>query len=71
MPKKQSNLTIEETFKRLDEIIENLEKDDISLEDSFKLYTEGMELAGYCNSQIDKVEKKVMAMNEEGGLSEL
>lgn len=59
---KQANL--EESFDKLDEIIASLEKGDISLEDSFQLYNEGMKLIKNCNAQLDKVEKQIIILNE-------
>ena len=50
--------------------IEMLEDADISLEDSFKVYKEGMKLVQTCNSKIDKVEKEVLKLNENGELDE-
>lgn len=47
-----------------------LEDENITLEDSFKLYKDGMELIEKCASSIDSVEKKVMVLNENGGLDE-
>ena len=40
------------------------------LEESFAIYTEGTKLLKYCSSRLDKVEKKMLVMNEEGGLDE-
>ena len=50
--------TLEQSFEKLEQIIGNLENGDVSLEDSFKLYNEGMKLIQNCNQQLDKVEKK-------------
>lgn len=61
---KQANL--EESFEKLDEIIEKLEQSEVSLEDSFKLYNEGIKLIKNCNSQLDKVEKQMIILNEDG-----
>ena len=36
--------TLEQSFEKLEQIIGNLENGDVSLEDSFKLYNEGMKL---------------------------
>lgn len=63
-------LTLEQTFERLEETIEKLEQEDISLEESFKLYKEGMKLIKACNDRIDKVEKEVLKLNEDGELDE-
>lgn len=63
-------MTLEQTFERLETIIARLEADDISLEDSFKVYKEGMDLIKSCNDKIDKVEKAVLKLNEDGELDE-
>jgi exodeoxyribonuclease VII small subunit len=63
-------LTLEQTFEKLEETIGKLQDEDISLEDSFNLYKEGMELVKSCNNKIDKVEKQVLKLNENGELDE-
>ncbi len=67
---KNEDCTIEELFQVLDETVEKLESRDISLEESFRLYQQGMELLRSCNGIIDTVEKKMLQMNENGELSE-
>ena len=62
----EKELTIEEAFGKVDEKIKALEKSDVSLEDSFKLFKEGMDLLKYCNDSIDKVEKKVQKVMSDG-----
>lgn len=57
-------------FEKLEESIEKLEQEDISLEDSFKIYQEGMKLIQTCNETIDKVEKEVLKLSENGELDE-
>lgn len=61
---------IEENLKELDGIVEKLESRDISLEESFTLYQKGMELLKQCSNKIDRVEKKMLKINEDGELSE-
>lgn len=63
-------VTLEEAFQRLDEIMEALEDRDTSLEDSFRIYQKGMELIRQCSQKIDLVEKKVLVIDEEGELGE-
>lgn len=63
-------MTIEEKFAKLEETVTRLESEDISLEESFRIYKEGMELLKKCNADIDKVEKQVMQLNGEGTLEE-
>lgn len=58
--------TLEQSFELLNQIMEALEKEDVSLEDSFRLYQDGMKLLKECNDSIDKVEKKLMILEEDG-----
>lgn len=62
---------LEEGFEKLNSIIEELEKPDISLESSFSLYQEGMKLIKACNDSIDKVEKELIILGENGESNEL
>ncbi|MDD3222132.1 MAG: exodeoxyribonuclease VII small subunit [Clostridia bacterium] len=57
--------TLETAFEELDDLIEQMEYKETSLEESFKLYTAGMKLIKYCNDSLDKVEKKLIEINEE------
>lgn len=59
--------TLEQSFEKLEQIIGNLENGDVSLEDSFKLYNEGMKLIQNCNQQLDKAEKKIVVLNQKEG----
>lgn len=62
--------TLEEAFAELDSIVEELEQEQISLEDSFQKYKQGMDLLQYCNKKIETVEKKILVL-EEGVQSDL
>ena len=63
----QNNIhSLEENFARLEETIERLEADDISLEEAFNAYSTGMAILKECNEQIDRVEKKVLKLSEQG-----
>lgn len=66
MPKK---ITIEESFASLDAIIEELQNGDLTLEESFQKYEEGMKLIKNCNTAINKVEKKLDVINGEESAS--
>jgi len=63
-------LTLEETFAGLEEVIQKMEQGDISLEESFKLYHEGMDMLKSCNDKIDKIEKQMLILDEGGTLHE-
>ncbi len=58
--------TLEEVFEQLDKVLEQLEGDSVSLEESFQLYHEGMDLLKTCNDKIDIVEKKMMVLDDNG-----
>lgn len=62
--------TLEEVFAQLDDLAEKLEDKETSLEDSFNLYKQGMELLKFCSDKLDTVEKKMLQMNEDGRFSE-
>ena len=65
----ESEKTLEEAFRELEEIAQRMENRETSLEDSFLLYRQGMELLKYCNEKLDTVEKKMLQLNEDGSLS--
>lgn len=56
----EKSMTLEEAFRRLDEILAQMQKPDLPLEESFKLYEEGSRLLAFCNSSVDTIEKKMI-----------
>ena len=62
----QQEQSLEEAFLRLDALIGVLEDSDVTLEESFQKYQQGMELLKFCNEQIDRVEKKMLVINDHG-----
>ena len=54
--------TIEQMLDEVDKIIAQLDSGEIPLEESFEIYEKGMKLVKSINTRIDKVEKKVMAI---------
>lgn len=71
MAGKKKNATLEENFERLEELVQALAEPEVSLEDAFRAYGEGVALLKECNDQIDRVEKKVMVLSGDGELEEL
>ena len=69
--KKEEKITLEEALNKLDDTIEKLQSGEVSWEESFELYKEGMDYVKLCTETIDRVEKKVLMLNQEGGLDEL
>ncbi len=63
-------MELEEKELTLEEAFEKLQAEDITLEDSFKEYKQGMEILKYCSDKIDRVEKKVLKIEGNGELNE-
>ena len=68
---KKEEMTLDEMMQILDEHIQQLESNDISLEESFQVYEKGMKLLKECSDKIDRVEKKVLELNADGSLQEM
>ena len=67
---KKEAKSIEETFGELDILAQKLEDRDTPLEESFRLYRQGMELLKGLSGRLDTVEKKMLQMNEDGTFRE-
>lgn len=60
--------SFEESLKELEEIVEKLENGDVTLDESVKLFENGMKLTKSCKKQLENAEKKVtMLMTDENG----
>ena len=55
--------TLEQVFSELEAVISRMETED-SLEESFRLYHQGMDMLKLCNDKIDKVEKQMLLLDE-------
>ena len=51
--------SFEESMKRLEEIVSQLERGESSLDQSLKLFEEGTGLAAHCTQMLDQAEQKV------------
>jgi len=49
----------EDALNKLEKIVSKLEEGDIPLEESLKLFEEGIRLSRVCNQKLDEAEKKV------------
>ena len=64
MAKKKEN-AFEDSINRLQEISELLEKEGIELEESIKLYEEGIDLVKMCNKTLKDAELKVTELKKQ------
>lgn len=67
---KDNTFPLEEAFEQIEDVIEKLQDNEISLEDAFSEYEHGMRLLKQCNEAIDRVEKQVLKISESGELCE-
>ena len=52
----------ESDLKKLEEVVERLERGDLSLDDSVKLFEEGVKLSNACKAELDKAEGKIQVL---------
>jgi len=60
-----SKKTFEGSVSRLSEIVELLEKGELPLEESIKLFEEGTKLVAACNRMLDDAEQKVTILRKD------
>lgn len=65
----EQELSVEEAFARMQELIKDMEREDATLEQAFANYEEGMRLVRLCTSKIDSVEQKVLALGSDDTLT--
>lgn len=63
-------IKFENALEKLEEIVRKLEGGDIPLDDSLKMFEEGVRLARFCGGKLDAAERKIeiLMKNEDGTL---
>ena len=63
-----AEIKFEEALKKLEKIVEDLEKGDLSLDEALKKYQEGIELSKACSQRLDSAKKKIdsLVKNKKG-----
>jgi exodeoxyribonuclease VII small subunit len=61
MTKKKSE-QFEDALKRLEAIVEKLERGDLPLEQAMEFFGEGMQLVQFCHQKLEEAEKKVQVL---------
>ncbi len=56
-------VSFEQAMTRLEEIVRTLESGSATLDDSLKLYEEGIALVRACGTKLDEAEKKIKLLN--------
>ncbi|MBR6148466.1 MAG: exodeoxyribonuclease VII small subunit [Lachnospiraceae bacterium] len=63
--------SLEEMLSSLEECVNRMESGELSLEQSFEAFKEGIELVKQCNESIDMVEKEVVKLMDDGSIEPL
>ena len=62
---KENNNNFEANLKKLEVIVDKLESGDIGLEDSVKLYEEGMQIKKICDKKLKDIEMQIQKIKIE------
>lgn len=65
MQQPEEGKTLEEEFQELEQVLQAMEQE-VTLEESFRLYHKGIDLLKACSDKIDRVEKQIQILDEEG-----
>jgi len=57
-----SKNTFEGSMKRLEEIVEQLDSGKLSLDESLKIFEEGIELSNACSEKLKQAEKRIKTL---------
>ena len=60
--KNNKDINIEDAFNQLSEIVNEIEKDNVSLENALKLFEDGMALTKICKNKLKNAEEKVNSL---------
>lgn len=60
-----SELTFENAMKRLEEIVNALEKNEVTLDESIKLFEEGTKLTAFCSKTLNEAQQKITELTKE------
>jgi exodeoxyribonuclease VII small subunit len=61
-----AEMTFEEAMAELEQVVGQLDRGDVALEDSIKLYERGAELKKRCEAKLKEAEEKVAAITLDG-----
>ena len=67
MTAKKKHKDFESALERLEEITELLESGEKTLEESIDFYTEGLEIATFCDKKLGEAEKKIKIIADQRG----
>lgn len=67
MPEKEADPTFEEALKSLERLVARLESGETNLEESIRLFEEGMRLSALCQKRLDDADRKIEVLLRKPG----
>lgn len=67
MPRKKSVTLFEDSLTELEQLVEQMEKGELSLEESLKSFERGVKLTSTCQKALQEAEQKVQILVEKNG----
>ncbi len=65
MDRELEELSMEEAYARLEQLLTEMEEGEHSLEETFSLYQQGVALVSCCSAKIDRIEKELIVLETE------
>ncbi|MFW5444424.1 MAG: exodeoxyribonuclease VII small subunit [Methylococcaceae bacterium] len=67
MPRKKNTTLFEDSLEELQQLVEQMEQGDLSLEESLKSFERGVKLTNTCQKSLQDAEQKVQILLEKNG----
>ncbi|MFI3325334.1 MAG: exodeoxyribonuclease VII small subunit [Clostridia bacterium] len=63
------NMSFEQAMVRLQQVVKQIEKGDISLDESVNLFKEGSDLSAFCYNQLNSAKQEIIKINQETSMT--
>lgn len=67
----KQSVSFESKLNQLEELVHQLEQEDLSLEDSLKVFEQGVKLSRQCQSALEKAEQKIIQLTQNDASTEI
>jgi len=71
MPRKKSSTLFEDSLQELEQLVDQMEQGELSLEESLKSFERGVKLTSTCQKALQDAEQKVQILLEKNGKQSL
>ena len=66
----KKNINFENSLKRLEDIVSEMENSQLDIDKAMKLFEEGVSLVNQCSTKLDETKKKIEILVEKNGKKE-